>query len=112
MKQLVLIAFISIVFGAISCNLIEETHEPDDFPSWIKNKIEELSAKSGQSCENIWVVVYEVQGKRYYNIDLVYSSCNSCNLYDKYGNWATTAVLTNFNQTNIVETRPGCSLPR
>lgn len=112
MKRLFLFAFISILFGMISCDLNEENPASGDFPAWIKYKVDELSAKTGESCEYIWVVVYEVQGKRYYNIDFAYSSCSNCNLYDKYGNWVTAAVLANSSETKIVETRPGCVLPK
>jgi hypothetical protein len=112
MKRLLLFASIFILFGMLSCENLTETPAPGDFPARIKYKVDELSAKSGKSCEYILVMVYEVSGKRYYNIDFAYSSCNDCNLYDKYGNRATQGVLANPNETKVIETRPGCVLPK
>lgn len=112
MKRLFLFAFIALLIGLLSCDLTEESPASGDFPAWISIKVQELSTKSGESCEYIWVMVYEVQGKRYYNIDFAYSSCSNCNLYDKYGNRVTSAVLANSNETKIVETRPGCVKPK
>ncbi len=112
MRQLFLFACTFLLLGMLSCDNFIEAPAPGDYPAWIKNKVDELSKKTGESCDYIWVVVYEVQRKRYYNIDFAYSSCSNCNLYDKHGNWVTAAVLANSNETKIVETRPGCVLPK
>ena len=112
MKRLFLFACIVLLIGMLSCNQTEESPASGDFPAWVSNKVQELSAKSGESCDYIWVMVYEVQGKRYYNIDFAYSSCSNCNLYDKYGNHVTSAVLADSNETKVVETVPGCIKPK
>ena len=112
MKRLFLFACIFLLFGALSCENTEETPGPGDFPAWIKHKVDELIAETGESCEFIYVVKYEVQGKYYYNIDVAYSSCNSCNLYDEYGNQVGQSALANYSETKIIETRPGCVVPR
>ena len=112
MKRLLLFACIFLLFGVLSCNNIEETTDPGGFPAWIKNKADDLSARSGQSCEFIYVLKYEVNGRYYYNIDFAYSSCNNCNLYDEHGNRASSAVLSNPNETKIIEERAACVVPR
>ena len=112
MKRLSLITCIFILVGALSCDNIEETPAPGDFPSWIKHKVNELSAKTSESCEYILVTVYEVQGRRYYNIDFSYSSCKDCNLYDEHGNWAAPSVLANQSEVKIIDQSPACVKPK
>lgn len=112
MKRISLFACIILFSGIFSCNFIEENPASGDYPSWIKRKINELSSKTGESCENIWVTVYEVQGKRYFNIDFAYSSCNACNLYDRYGNQVSGGVLANPNETKLIDSAPACVTPR
>jgi len=112
MKRLFLFISIFLVFGVFSCDNIEETPAPGDFPAWIKYKVNELSAKTGESCEFIYVLQYEVRGKYYYNIDFGYSSCNNCNLFDQNGNWVGQSVLANQSETKIIDQRPGCVFPK
>lgn len=112
MKRLFLFVCIFFFSGLLSCNFIEENPASGDFPTWIKRKVDELSTKSGESCEYIWVTVFEVQGKRYYNIDLSYSSCNDCNLYDRNGNRMSSGVLANPADTKVIDTVPGCVKPQ
>jgi len=112
MNRLFFLTCILVFFGLLSCDITEEPTASGDFPTWINRKINELSTKTGESCENIWVMVYEVQGKRYYNIDYSYSSCSDCNLYDANGNRVSSGVLANPNETKIIDTRPGCVKPR
>jgi uncharacterized ParB-like nuclease family protein len=112
MKRLFLFISIFFLFGVLSCVNTEETPAPGDFPVWIKYKVDELSAKTGESCEFIWVMVYEVKGKRYYNIDFAYASCNDCNLYDRNGNRVTSNVLANQSETKIIEQRQACVFPK
>lgn len=112
MKRLFLFVCIFLLSGLFSCNYLEENPNQGDFPTWINRKINELSTKTGESCENIWVTVYEVQGKRYYNIDFAYSSCNACNFYDRYGNQVSGGKLANPNETKVIETVPGCIKPK
>lgn len=112
MKRLFLFVCIFLLTGLLSCNYFEENPASSDFPSWINRKVNELSTRTGESCENIWVTVYEVQGKRYYNIDFAYSSCNACNLFDRYGNQVSGGVLADPNETKVIETVPGCVKPK
>lgn len=112
MKRLFILTCTLLVFGLLSCDRTDEPTAPGDFPSWINRKVNELSTKTGESCEYIWVTVYEVQEKRYYNIDFAYSSCNDCNLYDEHGNRVSSGVLADPGETKIIEARPGCSGPK
>ena len=112
MKRLFLFISISLLFGVLSCDNTEETPAPSDFPAWIKYKVDELSAKTGESCEYIYVLQYEVRGRYYYNIDFGYSSCNNCNLFDEKGNRVGQSVLTNQSEAKIIDQRPGCVFPK
>jgi len=112
MKHLFLLTCIFIIFGILSCDNFIEAPAPGNFPAWIKYKVDELSAKTGESCEFIYVLQYEVRGRYYYNIDFSYSSCNDCNLYDEHGNWAAPSVLANQSETKIIDQRPGCVSPK
>jgi hypothetical protein len=112
MKRLFLFTCISLLFGMLSCDNFKEDPAPGDFPAWVKNKVDELSAKTGESCEFIFITKYEVRGKYYYNIDFGYSSCYNCNLFDENGNWVGTSVLANQSETKIIDQSPGCVLPK
>ena len=112
MNRLFLFACIFLLFGTLSCDNTEESPAPGDLPSWVKNRVDELSAKNGESCENVWVMIYEAQGKRYYNIDFAYSSCSNCNLYDEHGNRVGQSVLDNQSETKIIDRRPACVFPK
>ena len=112
MKHLFLFTCIFFLFGMLSCDNFNETPARGDFPAWIKHKVEELSAKTGESCEFIYVLQYEVGGRYYYNIDFGYSSCNNCNLFDEKGNWVGQSVLANPSETKIIDGRPGCVIPK
>jgi len=112
MKHLFLLTSIFLLFGVLSCDNFTESPSPGDFPAWIKNKVDELSEKTGESCEFIYVTKYEVRGKYYFNIDFGYSSCNNCNLFDENGNLVGTSVLANHSETKIIDESPGCVLPK
>lgn len=112
MKHLFLFTCIFFLFGMLSCDNFNETPARGDFPAWIKHKVEELSAKTGESCEFIYVLQYEVGGRYYYNIDFGYSSCNNCNLFDEKGNRVGQSVLANPSETKIIDWRPGCVIPK
>jgi hypothetical protein len=112
MNRLFIFAFISILAGLLSCDLTEENPVSGDFPAWVSRKVNELSTKTGESCEYVWVTVYEVQGKRYYNIDFAYSSCSDCGLFDANGNRVSSSVLANPNETKVIRTSPGCVKPK
>jgi len=112
MKHLFLFICIFLIFGMLSCDKFIEDPAPDDYPSWIKHKVDELSAKTGESCEFIYITKYEVRGRYYYNIDFGYSSCNDCNLYDEKGNRVVQSVLANLSETKIIDQGPACVLPK
>lgn len=107
MKRLFL--FIGILL--ITCITCKDGVEPTpegELPSWVKHIAEDLSAQKGESCEIVWVIVFESQSKRYYNIDFAYSSCNNCNLYDEQGKRVPSSVFANSTETKIVDDRPAC----
>jgi hypothetical protein len=112
MKHLFLFTCIFLLFGILSCDNFLEDPAPDNSLAWIKHKVDELSAKTGESCEFIYITKYEVRGKYYYNIDFGYSSCNNCNLYDEHGNWAGPSVLANQSETKIINESPACVSPK
>ena len=109
MKRLFFFVGISLLSGIFSCDFIEENPASCDYPTWINIKVNELSSKTGESCEYIWVTVYEVKGKRYYNIDFAHSSCNACNLFDRNG---IAGVLANPNETKLIDSGPACVKPK
>jgi len=111
MKRLFLVISILLI-SCISCKDTVESTPEGEFPSWVKQRAEELSSKKGESCEYVWVIVFESQGKRYYNIDFAYSSCNNCNLYDEHGNRVSSSVFANNTETKIVDDRPACTFPK
>lgn len=112
MNRLFLFACVFLLFGTLSCDNTEESPAPGDFPAWIKYKVDELSARTGESCEFIDVLQYEVRGRYYYNIDFSYSSCNNCNLFDENGNRVGQSVLDNQSETKIIDRRPACVFPK
>ena len=112
MKRLFLFTFIFLLLGMLSCDKKEEITPPGELPSWVKHKADELSAKKGESCEYIWVMIYEAQGKHYYNIDFAYSSCNNCNLFDERGNYVGQSELGHLPEMKIIDTRPACIMPK
>lgn len=112
MKRLFLFACIFLLFGVLSCENTEEPPAAGDFPAWIKNKVDALSAKTGEPCEFIYVLKYEVRGRYYYNIDFGYSSCSNCNLFDEKGNQVGQSVLANQSETKIIDARPACVFPK
>jgi hypothetical protein len=91
---------------------MKEEPAPGDFPAWIKHKVDELSAETGESCELIHVLKYEVRGRYYYNIDFVYSNCNNCNLFDEKGNRMGSIVLADQSEVKIIDESPGCVIPK
>jgi len=112
MRQLFLFTVILLLFGILSCDNFNEDPTPGDFPAWIKYKVDELSARTGESCEFIYVLQYEVRGRYYYNIDFGYSSCNNCNLFDENGNQVGQSVLANQSETKTIDQRPACVFPK
>jgi uncharacterized ParB-like nuclease family protein len=112
MKRLSLFISIFLLFGVLSCDNIEDTPISGDLPAWVKYKVDELTAKNGESCEFIYVLTYEVQGRHYYNIDFGYSSCNNCNLFDEKGNRVGQSVLADQSETKIIDERPACVFPK
>lgn len=105
-RHLITLSLFLLIF--ISCRESVESTPAGELPSWVKHVAEDLSAKKGESCEFVWVMIYESQGKRYYNIDFAYSSCSNCNLYDEKGNRVSSSVLANLPEMKITETKPAC----
>ena len=108
MKRLFLFAGILLFVGILSCDKKEETTVPGELPAWVKQKAEELSAKKGDSCKYIWVLICEAQGKLYYNIDFAYSSCSNCNLFDNKGNPVAQSQLAKLPDLKVTDVKPAC----
>jgi len=109
MKQLFLIACVFLLFGVFSCDKKDETTTaPGELPSWVKQKAEELSAKKGDSCKYIWVLIYEAQGNQYYNIDFAYSSCSNCNLFDNKGRSVSQNQMAKLSDLKVIDVKPAC----
>jgi len=107
MKRLFLFACLFLL-GLLSCDKKEETTLPGELPTWVKQKAEELSAKKGDPCKYIWVLIYEAQGKLYYNIDFAYSSCSNCNLFDNKGNPVAQSQLAKLPDLKVTDVKPAC----
>ena len=111
MKQLPIFVGIFLLIGFLSCDKKEEKEEftlSEGLPSWIKQKVEELSAKTGESCKFIDVLIYETQGKHYYNIAFGYSSCNNCNLFDEKGNPVSQTGLAKLIDLKVIDMKQAC----
>jgi len=108
MKRLFLFVVILLFVGILSCEKKEEILAPGELPSWIKQKAEELSAGKSESCRNVWVLIYEAQGKQYYNIDFAYSSCSNCNLFDNKGNRVAQSELAKIPDLKVTDVKPAC----
>ena len=108
MKRLFLFACTFLLFGVLSCDKKEEITPPGELPAWVKQKAEELSAKKGDSCKYIWVLIYEAQGKQYYNIDFAYSSCSNCNLFDSKGHSVSRPELAKLSGLKVTDAKPAC----
>jgi uncharacterized ParB-like nuclease family protein len=111
MKQLILFAFIFLSIGLFSCDKKKEKEEftlSAGLPSWVKQKVEELSAKTGESCKFIDVLIFETQGKHYYNIAFGYSSCNNCNLFDEKGNPVPQSELGRLPGLKVIDMKQAC----
>jgi uncharacterized ParB-like nuclease family protein len=109
MKRLSLFAGIFLLIGLLSCDQKkeEEFTLSDELPSWVKQKVEELSV-NGESCKFIDVLIFETQGKLYYNIAFGYSSCNNCNLFDEKGNHIAQTELTKLSDLKLIDMKPAC----
>jgi hypothetical protein len=112
LKHLIHFCCFFLVVGILSCDNFIEAPAQGDNPAWIKYKVDELSAKTGESCEFISITKYEVRGKNFYNIDFGYSSCSTCNLFDENGNWVGPGVLANQSETKLIGQWPGCVVPK
>lgn len=108
MKRFFFIACLFLLFGVLSCDKKEETTTPGELPAWVKQKAEELSAKKGDSCKFIDVLIYEAQGKLYYNIAFGYSSCNNCNLFDEKGNPVSQTELAKLSGLKVIDMKQAC----
>jgi len=111
MKRFFHFACIFILFGLLSCDQKKEKEEftlSEGLPSWVKQKVEELSAKTGESCKFIDVLIYETQGKYYYNIAFGYSSCNNCNMFDEKGNPVLQTDLAKLSGLKVIDMKQAC----
>lgn len=108
MKQLCLFAGLFLLFGVLSCDKKDEITPPGELPSWVKQKAEALADKKGDSCKFIDVLIYQSLGKRYYNIDFGYSSCNRCNMYDEKGRAVSQSDLAKLTDLKVVEIKQAC----
>lgn len=107
MKRLFL--FVSILLVSfLSCKNKEDLTTVGGLPSWVKQRAEELSAKTGESCKFIDVLIFETQGKLYYNIAFGYSSCNNCNLFDEKGNPVSQTELAKLSGLKVIDMKQAC----
>ncbi len=107
MKPIILLTFLLIFLVVSSCNKKDEITIPEELPSWVKYKVEDLTA-NGESCKFVDVLLLEVDGKQYYNIDFGYSNCMFCNIFDERGNPVSQAEQANWKETKVIEMYPGC----
>lgn len=108
MKQLIFIACLALLTGVLSCDRTEEVPVSGELPSWVKQKAEVLADKKGDSCKFIDVLIYESLGKRFYNIDFGYSSCNRCNMYDEKGRAVSQSELAKLTDLKVVDMKQAC----
>lgn len=107
MKHTCLLFLLIIFLVNSACDKKDEIHTPDELPAWINQKVEDLTA-GGESCKSVFVMLYEIDGKKYYNIDFRYSSCGMCHVFDENGNKVTQEEQANWKEIKFVEMYPGC----
>lgn len=107
MKPFALLTFLSIFLAMASCSKKDETVAPGELPTWVKQKVEELTA-NGESCKVVYVMLYDIDGKKYYNIDFGYSSCAMCNIFDEKGRPVSQTEKAGWNDIKVVDWFPGC----
>jgi hypothetical protein len=109
MKRLVLFSCIVLIMGVLSCK--KKLNEPIPaypIPEWLQSKITELPPGT---CQWTSVNIIEYQGKRYYNIYPMVSSCLYCDLYDINGNyqtWDSNQWNDFYKNLTVVKTLPAC----
>lgn len=106
MKQFILYTGIFLLIGVLSCDKKEEYTVPEELPSWVKQKVEELTV-NGESCKFVYIKVIEFKENLYYDISFGYSSCGLCNVFDKNGN-RFTPNENNFSGHKIINILPAC----
>jgi len=108
MKQLSLFVCIFLMIGLLSCDhkKEEEFTLSEGLPSWVKQKVEELTA-NGESCKFVDIKVIEYKENLYYDIAYGYSSCALCNVFDKNGN-RFIPTENNFSGHKIINILPAC----
>ena len=107
MKQIILLACFLIFLGNSSCNKKDDVPISDGLPSWVKQRVEELTA-NGESCKFVDVLLFEVNEKKYYNIDFGYSDCAFCNVFDEKGRPVAQAEQANWGERKVIDMYPGC----
>jgi hypothetical protein len=109
MKTLIIFTFIFLLLGVLACNKNEEEIE---YPLWLKQKVQTM-ALSKELCELSTVMTIEYNHKRYYNIQMAYSSCVYCELYDESGAKKTlseTEWADFINNLKIIKSESTCHL--
>lgn len=107
MKQIILFFFLILFLAISACNKNDEINAPKEFPAWVNQKVADLTA-NGESCKIVFVMIYEIDGKKYYNIDFAYSSCAMCNVFDENGNQVTQQERANWKEIKFIDMFPGC----
>jgi len=109
MKKLFLFAGIFLLLIAVACDKNEEEIQ---YPIWLKQKVQTM-ALSEELCELSTVMTIEYNRKRYFNIQMVYSSCMYCELYDESGAKKTlseTEWADFINNLKIIKSESTCHL--
>ncbi|MFA5329991.1 MAG: hypothetical protein WC384_19495 [Prolixibacteraceae bacterium] len=107
MKPIILLIFLLIFLSISSCEKKDEITISKELPVWVKYKVEDLTA-NGKDCKFVDVALYEIDGKRYYNIDFGYSSCRLCNVFDEKGNPVSQTEHSNWKEIKLIDIYPGC----
>jgi hypothetical protein len=109
MKRFFHFACIFLLLGISACDKNEEEIE---YPVWLKQKVQTM-ALSSELCELNIVMTIEYNNKRYYNIQMAYSSCMYCEIYDESGSKKTigeTEWNDFVNNLKIIKSESTCHL--
>jgi hypothetical protein len=111
MNRLFLFFCIFLLLGVLACDKKDEI-ESNEYPVWLKQKVREMPL-SGELCEFNLVMTIKYNNKIYYNIQMSYSSCMYCEIYDESGS-RKTLNETEWNDfiTNlkIIKSQSTCNL--
>lgn len=107
MKRIIPIVISLMFLTLASCSKKEEPVIPGQLPSWVKHKVADLTA-NGQPCSSVFILYFEVDGRKYYNIDFAYSDCAFCNVFDEKGRAVPQAQQANWGDRKVLEGYTGC----